>query len=216
MKPGRRVILLILAALLAAGGAVATVTLAAASHAAASHPPYTEPGGTFHARSAAYKRLSHAAGEGRRREVALWLSIGLDPNQDDGESLPPLIAAAERGRLDVMRDLVARGAKVDVELRIHDRLRALDAAVEGGQLAAVEYLLASGADPSGMPEAVSPLQRAVMACRPDFVRVLLAAGARIDRTPFAPQATKIYGPGSVCPEILAMLDPSTRAALEPR
>ncbi len=49
-----------------------------------------------------------------------------------------------------------------------------------------------------------------------IARALLDAGARVNGTPFAPDATRIHQRGSVCPEIRAMLEPPTRSALKAR
>jgi ankyrin repeat protein len=85
------------------------------------------------------------------------LELGADPNHDDGDGFPPLIAAigkttpvrgswARPDVNEVIELLLAHGA--DPNQRGVNDYTALHAAVEHKNLRAVELLLASGADPS--------------------------------------------------------------------
>ena len=85
------------------------------------------------------------------------LELGADPNHDDGDGFPPLIAALSKltphsgswnrpDVLDVIGLLLKHGA--DPNQRGFNDYTALHKAVEQRSLAAVELLLHAGADPS--------------------------------------------------------------------
>jgi uncharacterized protein len=89
--------------------------------------------------------------------IRTLLDLGADPNADDGDGFPPLIAALHTRRaipgatprrdgLEMIRLLVARGA--DIHQRGLNDYTPLHLAVDLGDDEAVEVLLALGADPS--------------------------------------------------------------------
>lgn len=130
-----------------------------------------------HPLSVLYGALAHA----RNVPLARWLlEHGADPN--DGESL---YHATESSGADAVALLLRYGARIE-------GTNALLRAVDVGNVAAVETLLAAGADPdavvvehpSGEPMAsVTPLQHAALRDgRTEITAALLAAGADPTRT----------------------------------
>jgi ankyrin repeat protein len=88
--------------------------------------------------------LRVAAGEGHLEVVRVLLVRGADP---EGHNIPPLLAAAAAGHVDVMAMLLAAGAKIN-RVMLEDFSSALTVAAARGEVAAVEWLLAHGADSS--------------------------------------------------------------------
>ncbi len=83
-----------------------------------------------------------AAGEGHTEVVRVLLALHGDP---EGHNVPPLMAAASTGHLDVMELLVKAGAKVN-RVTLDDFSSALTVAASRGQIDAVEWLVAHGAN----------------------------------------------------------------------
>lgn len=119
--------------------------------------------------------LGAAAREGHARVVDLLLAAGADPSASWLDK-PALLHAIDRQRTEIALDLIDAGASV------HGRDRAgrsaLAAAVDAGNRALVDALLAGGADPTESCPGGSPLERAEE--RPDLAsltRRLRAAAA---------------------------------------
>jgi ankyrin repeat protein len=83
--------------------------------------------------------------------------------------------AAERGRAEIVRRLIARGAQLDA--RDDDRLTPLHLAARGGHTECVQALLAAGADPNagGGPIDDKALHEAARGGFADVVRTILGA-----------------------------------------
>ena len=157
--------------------------------------------------------LVAAAGLGYSDTVQKLLDLGVDPNTlDEKYHTTPLCQAAQYGQLDVV-DVLLKGAadpdlpgEIDTPLYyaanyghadIVDKLLAVGAkagkspvaltqAVYGKNMAMVETLLAHGADPDAHHEKdPSTLYRAVCSGRIEFVKILLANGAKPQKTPDA-------------------------------
>ncbi|HSV15522.1 MAG TPA: ankyrin repeat domain-containing protein, partial [Tepidisphaeraceae bacterium] len=104
--------------------------------------------------------LCVAAGRGRSAVVPLLLKAGLDPNQTDGSNRArtPIMWAAEVGDVQIIRELLAAGSRVDPPPRAgppKDKMEevylekgsALTIAARHGRAEAVAELLKAGADP---------------------------------------------------------------------
>jgi ankyrin repeat protein len=83
-----------------------------------------------------------AAGEGHAMVVRALLDLGADP---EGHNIPPLMAAASAGHIEIMEMLVKAGAKVN-RVTLDDFSSALTVAASRGQVRAVEWLIAHGAN----------------------------------------------------------------------
>jgi ankyrin repeat protein len=83
-----------------------------------------------------------AAGEGHAGVVRALLDLGADP---EGHNIPPLMAAASNGHLGIMDMLVKAGAKVN-RVTLEDFSSALTVAASRGQVEAVQWLVAHGAN----------------------------------------------------------------------
>lgn len=89
--------------------------------------------------------LIKACKDGNAEVVQALLQSGASCNTENGDGELPLVAAAARGRLDVMRVLLASCAIVDALDAGNDGGTALLCACMRGRLRAVELLLAHGA-----------------------------------------------------------------------
>jgi len=96
-----------------------------------------------------------------------------DINILNGFQETPLMYVSLVGNLEMAKQLVAKGAKVN-----HLGWTPLHYAAANGQLPVVEFLLAQGALPNApAPDGTSPIAMAAQAGAVDTVEVLLAAGA---------------------------------------
>jgi ankyrin repeat protein len=97
-----------------------------------------------------------------------------------GSTSSPLIAAAVKGHLEVVRYLLDEGA--DIDLRPDSDISAIEAACEMRRLEVGALLLASGADTAPDREGWTPLISASLGGHPDMVEMLLAhdGGEHID------------------------------------
>jgi ankyrin repeat protein len=119
--------------------------------------------------------------------LLLGMLVVLAPLQ--GCSGDDLVAAATKGDLDRMRQLIERGADVDKPMRYGFRREnegdtPLTAAVQHGPKEAVELLIASGANvnlgTAGDQESTTPLDWAAVHDRADVAGILIAAGADVN------------------------------------
>ena len=136
--------------------------------------------------------LFNAAAKGEIATVQNWLVEGGDPNQaieqaihHDGSSYDPgstlVMAAASRARLEVLRRLVEAGA--DVNVICTGGFSALSWAALGAidSPDCIEYLLAHGANISGIVDGTRinlDASSALKLCYPRIVRMLLVACER--------------------------------------
>ena len=96
-----------------------------------------------HSRAAA-QALLNAASEGDSAEVAALLGRGVPVDVTDGQGNTPLLLATARDRVEVARLLVAAGADVNRQNRLHDSAFLLAGA--SGHLDILRLTLAHGAD----------------------------------------------------------------------
>jgi ankyrin repeat protein len=89
--------------------------------------------------------LIEAAGEGRPETVRLLLDAGADPSLANGEGFAPLMGAALRGQLEVLRLLLARGAAADAA-HPHNGWTAFHHACFESQVECAEALARAGCD----------------------------------------------------------------------
>ena len=124
----------------ALGGMTPLFLAAAGGHAAVAEA-LVKRGADANARSP-WNPVRVAAGEGHLEVVRTLLSLGADP---EGHNIPPLMAAASGGHLDIMDLLVKAGAKVN-RVTLDDFSSALTVAASRGQVEAVQWLIAHGAN----------------------------------------------------------------------
>jgi ankyrin repeat protein len=89
-----------------------------------------------------YTALQRAAWQGETGMVQAMLDSGANPDAGSASQPPPMVLAAERGRLDVVTLFVDRGADVNVS---HEGWTPLGAAQLRGHAAIVQYLREHGA-----------------------------------------------------------------------
>ena len=129
--------------------------------------------------------LAAAIENDRVRVVALLLEAGADPNRPDGNGLPPLLLAKQKGYADIAALLEARGATIAGDATKVSVANLIGAA-KNGDLAALKAALQAGADanaddrdfPGG---GLMALMYAAQRGRADILRELIDAGAELDR-----------------------------------
>jgi ankyrin repeat protein len=110
--------------------------------------------------------------------VRYFLDAGMNPDAADSDGKTPLVAAAEKGRLEIVQLLLNKGAKVDLRDGKY-RATPLIWASLGGHEAIAELLLARGADPKikEQKQGVDALIAASARGRTKLVKLLLDHGA---------------------------------------
>jgi ankyrin repeat protein len=197
----------------------------AAVRAAVADAPRLLGGTVEHAGESGWTPLHLAVAAGSEDVVREFAAAGADLGARTESGRTPLHVAVEHapGLVPVLGGL---GAPVDATAAAHlddvDRLTGeldggapltdpstglelLTVAAAGGAAGAVRLLLDRGADPDG-----GALAAATAACRPDLVRVLLEAGARVDRRDPDTGRTPLHeavaaGPGGDAPEVVRLL-----------
>jgi ankyrin repeat protein len=138
------------------------------------------------------QNLLQAALEGDLTRVCVLISMGANVNVADAESFPlglewnitPLMCAAARGHLDILRALLAAGADVSAATKAHKvdgggGSQALHYALKRRQVDAARLLLDAGADPNAVGNSASvPLTCALEQMDLEAVRLMLERGAR--------------------------------------
>jgi len=115
------------------------------------------------------------------RLAARLLALGADPGERDALGDTPLQAAAESGRVFLLRRLIAAGVKLEARGGMLGQT-ALHRAATRGKHATVRALLAAGAKPDVTDDfGESPLQEAAAGGDARMVEILLRGGARPDR-----------------------------------
>ncbi|WKJ88821.1 ankyrin repeat domain-containing protein [Methylomonas montana] len=115
------------------------------------------------------------ADQGDLAAVKLFLAAGIDPNLPASlqGGITALEVAAFKGRTDVMEALIKCGAKVNKWVGGN---HALMSAANGGQLAAVQLLLANGAEADAIDKAI---HSATIGGNPEVMRTLFEHGAKL-------------------------------------
>jgi ankyrin repeat protein len=109
---------------------------------------------------------------GDQKAFTLFLDAGIDPNGLSGDGMTALMAASERGRLDMVKRLLQKGVQVNTQGR--NGLTALMLAANTSQSEIVEQLLEKNADPSLKDHSGwSALLKAVYQGHPPTVQALL-------------------------------------------
>jgi ankyrin repeat protein len=130
--------------------------------------------------------LTYAIAHGPASLVSMMLELGADPNVDDGDGFPPLIAAltgasAQADVVELVEDLIAHGA--DVDQRGVNGYAPLHIAAEQGDLAMVDLLVSHGADPNvvaSIDDMETPVEVASAAGHVDVVERLRPLTVRLD------------------------------------
>lgn len=114
-----------------------------------------------------------------------------------------LIQAAAKGDIDAAKRALARGANIDADSL--EGYNAMRAAIKGGHLPMVRFLLDQGADPNQKTMDAPPLAWAASYGRRDIYDFLHARGARLRLTPFGyeqlTQQMKNWGSRDMIPDI---------------
>ncbi|MBN2430012.1 MAG: ankyrin repeat domain-containing protein [Acidobacteria bacterium] len=140
-----------------------------------------------------------------RHLLILWLLFLLGAGPTAGTDADRLIAAAEAGDLETVRDLLTAGA--DVNATSHSGITALMMAAHGGHISLVRYLLVRRADPDIQTEnGVTALIAAVKEGHMSIVELLLERGARVDLALAGGQTAREVAVDEGHPEIVALLD----------
>ena len=123
--------------------------------------------------------LHVAAENGELSILKMLIRAGADVNRNG--ILTPLVWAALRGHIDIVRELISKGASVNTSMQGYGN--ALHAAVTSGRTEVVRVLIQAGAhvnDLDGNEE--TPLNDAVLKGNITIVQELLNAGADVNRT----------------------------------
>ncbi|CAN0212668.1 unnamed protein product [Scytosiphon promiscuus] len=129
--------------------------------------------------------------KGSMKGVGQMLHAGADVNGSGTDLPPPITAAANLGRVDVMKLLIEHGADLEAasfesgSAKIPNLrgLRAVHAAVRAGHVDALSILLRAGANPNSVnidgdrPLMLVPAEGVPTATRLEMVNTLLSAGA---------------------------------------
>ena len=130
--------------------------------------------------------LAYAIYRGPASLVSTMLELGADPNVDDGDGYPPLIAALTGGSAQAdVRELVdlLLGHGADVDRRGVNGYAPLHVAAEQGDLVMVDLLVSHGADPNvitNVDDMETPVEVASVAGHVDVVKRLRPLTVRLD------------------------------------
>ncbi|MDD5679308.1 MAG: ankyrin repeat domain-containing protein [Kiritimatiellae bacterium] len=93
-----------------------------------------------------YKTIQESARAGDLADVNRHLKKGADINARDGDGMTPLMWAAYKGKLDVVKCIVTQNADVNAMVYFNGKARsALMLASDNGRLAVVNFLVDHGA-----------------------------------------------------------------------
>ena len=130
--------------------------------------------------------LTYAVFHGPASLVSRMLELGADPNVDEGDGFPPLLAAltggsAQAGVRELVELLLAHGA--DVDRRGVNGYAPLHVAAGQGDLAMVDLLMSHGADPNvitTVDDMETPVEVAAAAGHVEVVERLRPLTVRLD------------------------------------
>ncbi|CAN0126162.1 unnamed protein product [Scytosiphon promiscuus] len=137
------------------------------------------------------KRLVWSVGSGLLQATNRALNDGADVNGSGTDLPPPIVLAAHRGYVGIIKMLIDRGADLEAALFGADcrrfvplyEVRAVHAATEAGHVDALRVLLEAGANPNSLTsEGTAPLMlgaiaKLAAATKLEMTDVLLSAGA---------------------------------------
>lgn len=127
------------------------------------------------------KSLHQAVADGNIEQVKSLIAKGADVNAKDERGQTPLHFAARRGHEEIVRLLIAEGADVNVSMEDGSWTPLLDAA-SNGHTQVVKLLLEKGAKVDvGDNYGYTPLYYAIWSEDGEMVRMLIAAGADVDK-----------------------------------
>ncbi|RLN86781.1 hypothetical protein BBJ28_00026226, partial [Nothophytophthora sp. Chile5] len=129
------------------------------------------------------KALHHAASNGHSAVVRVLLegARSADVDVTNKENWTPLIAAAKRGNIEIVRLLIEKNA--DVNRKRRDDMTALHLATERGHTEMVDLLLSHGADADAKNwERLTPLMMAATRGHEEIVKLLLESNANVELT----------------------------------
>lgn len=117
--------------------------------------------------------------------VELFLKLGANINAQDKEGMTALDYAASAGSVQLVSMLIRLGASPNVGKGAKKSSPVVHG-IEGGNLEVLKILLAAKADVNTPHSGWSPLSKAALGRRADFVNLLLAAGANVEQKDEAP------------------------------
>jgi ankyrin repeat protein len=125
--------------------------------------------------------LGDAVAKGNREAVEAALHQGAKVDARNSKGRTPLILAAQAGRLDIIKLLVASGADVNARTTTETGGTVLGFALEGNNREAVEYLIAHGAEIElRSRNGMTPLFYAASTGQDDMIQLLLSKGANLN------------------------------------
>ena len=150
--------------------------------------------------------------EGVNVTVDVHAELGLEVATVGGmgivEYSSPLSSAIADEDVDLVRELLAKGAKVNAKEEDYGKITPLFVAVETGNIDIVQMLLAHGARPNARDDSKqTPLWRLDEDATPELVSMLLRAGARANLTDDEGRTALIHLARRATPEVLqAIID----------
>ena len=124
-----------------------------------------------------WSALLRACQRGDTGVVEVLLAHGADVNIKQSGKITPLIIAAQEGRTETIKVLVAQPG-IDIEAQLPGGRTALSQASKNGHVESVELLLAAKCNPSAKSTAGSCLQLATKGGHDKIVELLRAAGGK--------------------------------------
>lgn len=147
--------------------------------------------------------LYNAAHFGKYKEVKKLIDKGANPNSENNQGVPALLAAACLGHTKVVKVLLASNAKVD--LRNNEGATPLHSASLEGHRDVVKLLIASGADVNArFGDGSTALHVATQGCHVEVVNLLLSSGAEINAID-SMGLTPLHSVGKGCRRIVQLL-----------